>query len=428
MRLALISTSEGNFLNASPVLMRETSCPFASKPSCKLLCRLLYSPTKRILINALHLKLKDTQTLKSKPQNICILVESLAGGGAERSAALLTQMLTEAGYAVHLVTIIDKIGYEFSGKLYNLGKYKNATNGIFNKLKRFQHFKKYLHEQNIDVVLDFRMRRNALKEFLIQRYLYPGFKVVFMVRSSHLNYYFPKPDFVAKRLFKNAELCVLTEAMKQSIEQRFGFEKIMVLPNAVDLSTYQQDFAFPKDVLRPYILASGRLQKGVKQFDKLIETYAKSELPKLGIDLYILGQGEMLSELQQLAEDLKIADKIIFKGFVKHPEKYVANALFTVLCSAFEGFPRVILESLACGTPVIATDCPTGPRELLDGTNGILVPHQDFDALRQAMNKLALDEPTRNRFKAASQKSIRKFDITQVTPQWQSYLNALYDD
>tara|TARA_B100001079_G_scaffold228508_1_gene206755 strand:- start:996 stop:2165 length:1170 start_codon:yes stop_codon:yes gene_type:complete len=389
---------------------------------------LLYSPTKRILINALHLKRKDTQTLKSKPQNICILVESLAGGGAERSAALLTQMLTEAGYAVHLVTIIDKIGYEFSGKLYNLGKYKNATNGIFNKLKRFQHFKKYLHEQNIDVVLDFRMRRNALKEFLIQRYLYPGFKVVFMVRSSHLNYYFPKPDFVAKRLFKNAELCVLTEAMKQSIEQRFGFEKIMVLPNAVDLSTYQQDFAFPKDVLRPYILASGRLQKGVKQFDKLIETYAKSELPKLGIDLYILGQGEMLSELQQLAEDLKIADKIIFKGFVKHPEKYVANALFTVLCSAFEGFPRVILESLACGTPVIATDCPTGPRELLDGTNGILVPHQDFDALRQAMNKLALDEPTRNRFKAASQKSIRKFDITQVTPQWQSYLNALYDD
>jgi|GEM_PF-103516 len=428
MRFALMSTSEGNFLNASPVLTRVTSCPFASKPAFRLLCKLLYSPTKRILINALHLKRKDTQTLKSKPQNICILVESLAGGGAERSAALLTQMLTEAGYAVHLVTIIDKIGYEFSGKLYNLGKYKNATNGIFNKLKRFQHFKKYLHEQNIDVVLDFRMRRNALKEFLIQRYLYPGFKVVFMVRSSHLNYYFPKPDFVAKRLFKNAELCVLTEAMKQSIEQRFGFEKIMVLPNAVDLSTYQQDFAFPKDVLRPYILASGRLQKGVKQFDKLIETYAKSELPKLGIDLYILGQGEMLSELQQLAEDLKIADKIIFKGFVKHPEKYVANALFTVLCSAFEGFPRVILESLACGTPVIATDCPTGPRELLDGTNGILVPHQDFDALRQAMNKLALDEPTRNRFKAASQKSIRKFDITQVTPQWQSYLNALYDD
>ena len=201
-----------------------------------------------------------------------------------------------------------------------------------------------------------------------------------------------------------------------------------MIPNAINVSAYQQDFTSPDDVIRPYILASGRLQKGVKQFDKLIETYAKSELPKLGIDLYILGQGEMLSELQQLAEDLKIADKIIFKGFVKHPEKYIANALFTVLCSAFEGFPRVILESLACGTPVIAIDCPTGPRELLDGTNGILVPHQDFEALKEAMNRLALDEPTRNRFKAAARASIRKFDVAQVAPQWKSYLNALYDD
>ena len=337
-------------------------------------------------------------------------------------------MLSDLGFEIHLVTITDKIGYEFSGKLFNPGKYKNATNGIFNKFKRFQHFKKYLHEQEIDIVLDFRMRRNALKELLIQRCLYPGFKVVFMVRSANLGYYFPKPDFVAKRLFKNAELCVLTEAMKQSIERRFGFKKIKVLPNAIDVSTYQQDFASPDDVSSPYILASGRLQRGVKQFDKLIETYAKSELPKLGISLYILGQGEMLSELQQLAEDLKIADKVIFKGFVKHPEPYVAHALFTVLCSAFEGFPRVILESLACGTPVISTDCPTGPRELLDGTNGILVPHQDFEALKEAMNRLAQEEHTRNRFKAAARASIRKFDVAQVAPQWQDHLNALYDD
>ena len=337
-------------------------------------------------------------------------------------------MLSDLGFEIHLVTITDNIGYEFSGRLFNLGKYKNTTNGIFNKLKRFQHFKKFLHEQNIDVVLDFRMRRNALKEFLIKRYLYPGFKVVFMVRSANFGYYFPKPDVVAKRLFKEAELCVLTEAMKQNIERRFGFEKIKVLPNAIELSAYERNYPESNDVIQPYILASGRLQRGVKQFDQLIATYAKSELPKLGIDLYILGQGEMLSELQQLAEDLNVKNKVIFKGFVKHPEPYVAHALFTVLCSAFEGFPRVILESLACGTPVISTACPTGPRELLNGTNGILVPHQDFEALKEAMNRLAQEEHTRNRFKAAARASIRKFDVAQVAPQWKSYLNALYDD
>ena len=337
-------------------------------------------------------------------------------------------MLSDLGFEIHLVTITDKIGYEFSGRLFNLGKYKNATNGIFNKLKRFRRFKKYLHEQEIDVVLDFRMRRNALKEFLIQRYLYPGFKVVFMVRSANFGYYFPEPDVVAKQLFKDAELCVLTEAMKQNIERRFGFEKIKVLPNAIELSAYERNYPEPNDVTHPYILASGRLQRGVKKFDKLIETYAKSELPKLGIDLYILGQGEMLSGLRQLAKDLNISDKVVFKGFINYPEPYVTHALFSVLCSAFEGFPRVILESLACGTPVISTDCPTGPRELLDGTNGILVPHQDFEALKEAMNCLAQEEHTRNRFKAAARASIRKFDVAQIAPQWQGYLNALYND
>jgi len=142
-------------------------------------------------------------------------------------------MLSNLGFEIHLVTITDKIGYEFSGRLFNLGKYKNTTNGIFNKLKRFRRFKKYLHEQEIDVVLDFRMRRNALKEFLIQRYLYRGIKVVFMVRSSNLGYYFPKPDLVARRLFKSAELCVLTEAIKQNMERRFSFKKAtttLILP------------------------------------------------------------------------------------------------------------------------------------------------------------------------------------------------------
>tara|TARA_R110000751_G_scaffold75450_3_gene152020 strand:+ start:2728 stop:3666 length:939 start_codon:yes stop_codon:yes gene_type:complete len=309
----------------------------------------------------------------------------------------------------------------------NLGLLKNKRNDVFNKLKRLRYFKKYLKQNEIQVVLDFRMRRSFFKELLIQQILYPDILPVYMVRSSFLNYYFPKNNLLSKILFKNEKLVVLTEATRKVLKDIYRFDAIHVIPNSIDVNSYAKNYPMPAGIDAKFIVASGRLERGVKQFDKLITAYSQSKLPHLKIDLVILGQGEMLTELQQLVKTLNLENNVKFEGFIESPEAFVSNAMFTVLCSAYEGFPRVILESLACGTPVIATDCPTGPAELIDGTNGILVPYQDFEGLTAAMNSLAENELLRTQLKAASRDSIRKFDNSTVSKDWQQYLEHSYE-
>lgn len=309
----------------------------------------------------------------------------------------------------------------------NLGLLKNKRNDVFNKLKRLRYFKKYLKQNEIQVVLDFRMRRSFFKELLIQLFLYLDILSVYMVRSSFLNYYFPKNNLLSKILFKNEQLVVLTEATRKVLKDIYSFHAIHVIPNSIDLNSYAKNYPMPAGIDSKFIVASGRLERGVKQFDKLITAYSQSKLPHLKIDLVILGQGEMLTELQQLVKTLNLENNVKFAGFIESPEAFMSNALFTVLCSAYEGFPRVILESLACGTPVVATDCPTGPAELIDGTNGILVPHQDFEALTAAMNTLAENELLRTQLKAVSRDSIRKFDTATVSKDWQQFLEHSYE-
>lgn len=274
------------------------------------------------------------------------------------------------------------------------------------------------------MVLDFRFRKSALKEFILLKTLYKTTKPVYMVRSSNLEYYFPKNKLWVHYLFKDQEICALTNGMAQMIRARYELKKIQVIPNSISgiSETNSEELKFEN----LFIVTAGRLVDH-KQFDKLLIAYAESQLPKLSIDLRILGKGPELENLKMLAKELKITNRVYFEGFVKKPELYFKAALFFAFCSAFEGFPRVILEALSCSLPVVATNCLTGPAELIDGTNGILVPHQDFKAFKKALNVLAADSELRFKFASNCKKSIAKFDDRFVSEQWLQYLNKIYE-
>jgi glycosyltransferase involved in cell wall biosynthesis len=141
----------------------------------------------------------------------------------------------------------------------------------------------------------------------------------------------------------------------------------------------------------PVIIGMGRFTEQ-KDFLTLIRAFARLRAGR-ACRLLLLGRGQLLAEYQALAARLGVAADIAFPGFAANPYSYLARARLFVLSSAWEGSPNALTEALALGVPVVATDCPSGPRELLAGGRyGPLVAVGDDAALAAAM-AATLDAP-----------------------------------
>lgn len=139
------------------------------------------------------------------------------------------------------------------------------------------------------------------------------------------------------------------------------------------------------------VLAVGRLTV-LKNFDKLIRAIAAIREIR-PIRLLILGDGHMKDDLQSLIDMLELRDTVELCGYVENPFAYMRRASLLALCSEREGLPGVLIQAMGCGCPVVSTDCPHGPREILDhGTYGPLTPVGDVAALSQAIAR-TLDCP-----------------------------------
>ena len=110
--------------------------------------------------------------IPNKKIKIALIGYRLGIGGAEKVMANLSVFFVKQGIDVHNIIVIDEVSYAFSGKLINLGKLKNKSNGIFNKLNRYLFLKNYLNENNFNFIIDFRFRNKPLQELLIAKFLY----------------------------------------------------------------------------------------------------------------------------------------------------------------------------------------------------------------------------------------------------------------
>jgi glycosyltransferase involved in cell wall biosynthesis len=129
-----------------------------------------------------------------------------------------------------------------------------------------------------------------------------------------------------------------------------------------------------------------------KDFGTLLRAFAALRREREA-RLIVLGEGEEREALARLAAELGVANDVDMPGFADNPYAHMSKAALFVLSSRFEGLPTVLVEAMACGTPVVATDCPSGPSEILEGGRlGGLVPVGDADALARAMAE-ALDRP-----------------------------------
>lgn len=168
----------------------------------------------------------------------------------------------------------------------------------------------------------------------------------------------------------------------------------------------------------PVILGVGRLTI-LKDFVTLIRAFdlVRKERP---LRLMILGEGEERAKLEELVRDLRLENLVMLPGFVENPYKYMKRAAVFVLSSRGEGLGNVLIEALALGTPVVSTDCPGGPTEILMGGKwGKLVPQNDHYELARAILQ-TLDSP----FVPMSAEAIGRFDARLVVDQYLKVLDV----
>jgi glycosyltransferase involved in cell wall biosynthesis len=152
----------------------------------------------------------------------------------------------------------------------------------------------------------------------------------------------------------------------------------------------------------PVLLGVGRLVPQ-KDFPTLLKAFARVRAVRKA-RLVILGEGIRRMELETLVRELGVAADVTLPGFVANPFPYMAGASVFVLSSAWEGLPGVLIEAMACGCPVVSTDCPSGPAEILDGgAYGPLVPVGNDEALAKAILSVleTPPDPERLRVRAA---------------------------
>ena len=181
---------------------------------------------------------------------------------------------------------------------------------------------------------------------------------------------------------------MVRDALKGSIlPQRKG--KVTRIYNPVDAARISKLASNSEPVFQgpgPHLVSVGRLswQKG---YDVLLHAYPIIRRAHPTVSLTILGEGEARDELEALRQDLGVSDLVRFMGFVNNPYPWVRGADLFVLPSRYEGFSNALVESLALGTPVVATDCAGGNREVVqEGKDGWLAVTDDPESLANAVS------------------------------------------
>lgn len=201
-----------------------------------------------------------------------------------------------------------------------------------------------------------------------------------------------------------ARVIAVSEGVADELEASFGVprRKLLTIENPLDVARVRSLAAEAPSIPTPerFLLGMGRLTPN-KNFELLVRAYHRAGPPH---PLLILGEGPEREKLLRLVRDLGLEGRVRLPGFVENPFPLLARADLYVLCSNAEGFPNSLVEAMAVGAPVVATNCASGPSEilahrsrgevrgLLEAEHGVLVPPDDVEAMAEALSRMQSEE------------------------------------
>lgn len=220
-------------------------------------------------------------------------------------------------------------------------------------------------------------------------------------------------------------LVIQTNRIAEWAETILPSSKIEVIPNFVRMIPETLNLQNRNKPEKPYILAMGRLDRH-KGYDLLINSFAAAKTSHPEWRLVILGEGPERSNLEGLASCLGIRDDILMPGVVDEPYEWMQKADFFVHPSRYEGFPNAILEAMASGLAVIATDCPSGPAEIIrHNENGLLIPKDNLKSLERAIIRLMEDNDLCKRLGEQALQVRSTYSQSSIMAKWDALIQRL---
>ena len=364
-----------------------------------------------------------------KPQKIIFILPTLMPGGAEKVMASLAGLLSRKGNKVLLCSIyqldalMEEIDKTVSVKF--LTNSNKSRNGL--EILAALNFRKVVKDFSPDVVISTLPPANfinVLTSFLVKK----RYKTVVREASTPSVFYKAKLksnllNYISAFFCRRADYFIApSQAVLEDAIGCYGLarERGRVIPNPIEfekiekLASINKPVFFQNKLEGKVLIGIGRLchEKG---FDVLIEAF--SLLKNRNCHLLILGEGELREKLEEQIKSLSLTERVHLIGFQKNPYVYLKNSDLFILSSRVEGQPNVLLQALSLGLPVVATDCPSGPRELIGATQkGLLVPVNDPKKLAEAID-LQIEKPILH---SGLEKDL--FSIESVTRLWEQLL------
>jgi glycosyltransferase involved in cell wall biosynthesis len=359
---------------------------------------------------------------------IVFVIPNLGAGGAERVASLLCNEWVATGHEVTVVTFEPKGTVpirELDGRVTlhqidAVNRRPAILSWVATNARRFVRVRSVLNGVKPEAIVAFTTEANIVT-------LCSAFGLAIPVVVSERNQPVRPGLGVTIRMGRrmtyplSAALVVQTEAIAKWARQWLRIP-VQVLPNPVSLQSWQVK---RRPGIGKRLIAVGRLvqQKG---FDLLIEGFARLAEEHPDWTLVIYGDGPSRAALEDQIRTLPCASRIKLPGSARDLRKAYAEADLFVLPSRFEGYPNVLLEALAVGCPVIASDCPGAVAEILDyGHYGVLIKPEDVKALTAALEQMFSNEALRAKFANKAQKAVSELDTAVIGSRWIDLLSSV---
>ncbi len=368
--------------------------------------------------------------IHTSKNRIAIFTSSMEGGGAQRSMLNLARGLAARGFPVDLL-LARAVGPYLSDVPDSVRLIDLKCRRTLNSVRPLAH---YLRDERPAALLSSLVYVNIVALWARQL---AGVPVRLIVNEQNTLSRFASNaakrrnrmmPFLARRFYSWADgIVAVSEGVRTDLSEtvRLPHDRIDVIFNpSVDRahvsSRAQESLDHPwfQSDEPPVVLAVGRLHQQ-KDYPTLVRAFAALR-QRRDARLVILGEGEKRTEIEDLIRQYNLQSCVDLPGFADNPFAYMSRASLYALSSRWEGLPTVLVEALCCGTPVVATDCPSGPREILrDSRFGRLVPMGDPPALAAAMDAMLSEKKT-----APPETSWAPFEVNAVVDR---YLDILLD-